>query len=262
MKAVRILLVAMVVALFAIPVVHSDAQEAPADPTDTVLAILSPLASPVCGLAGTSTLLVPIVSGLISSSLPSGVPSVGDLLLNSIGPVFVVCGELPSSAGTRCQLDDQISGLLPIEVSSLTGPLPALLGNLIDALNAAMSALGLPPQTALQEALVCTVNQGPGVTEAPGGDAPVEPPPPIEDLPVAAPSFTPVAGSPLPALPTPTAQPAAPRTAPQELIATVDRLVPGGIKVLQIVAISLLGLTLLSGWVGSWMESRRTGTPS
>lgn len=258
-RAVRLVLAAVVVAVFALPMATSDAQEAPADPADAVLAIVSPIASPVCGLTGTSTLLVPVVSGLITPSLPPGSPSVGDLLLNALGPVFVVCGELPAAPGTRCLIDDQIAGLVPIEVSSITGPLPALLGNLLDALGAALAALGLPPQTALEEALQCSVREGPGVIDAPGGDAPVEAPPAggIDDPGFASPSFSPVGAAPLPSL-TPSSAPAPRATSgPEQLVATVDRLVPGGVKALQVIATGLLGLTLLSGWAGSWVESRR-----
>lgn len=261
-RTIRAALVVAVVALFALPMARSDAQETPPPAADPVLAILSPLASPVCAVAGMSTLLVPIVSGLVTSSLPAGTPSVGDLILNSLGPVFVVCGELPASPGTRCLLDDQITGLVPVEVSNTTGPLPSVIGALVDALKATLSALGLPPAAALDQALVCSVREGTGVTDAPPGDAPVEAPPVdvITDPGFDAPAFAPVGSAPLPSLSPSTTQPPRATNGPQQLVATVDRLVPGGIKVLQVIAVGLLGLTLLSGWAGSWMETRRQGS--
>jgi hypothetical protein len=261
MKLVRVGLIGALVIACALPAVPASAQEAlPEDPATEVLAILSPVVAPACALSGTSTLLVPIVSGLVAPYLPAEIPSVGDLLLNSIGPLFVVCGALPAPPGSRCQIDDQIAGLLPVEVSSLTGPTPGFLGNLIDTLDQLLKVVGLEPLAAVRDALVCTVNQGAGVTDAPAAEAPPEEAPPVEDL-VIDESFAPIDVA-LPSLApsiTPSAAPVA-RSAPQQLVATVDRSLPGGLKGLQIATAALLALTLLAGWGGAWRESRRGGS--
>src|SRR3546814_3416014 len=80
-----------------------------------------------CAASGTTTLLVPVLGGVIEGELGLDGTSIRNLLLDSLGPVFIVCGVLPASPGTRCQLDDQIAGLLPAEVTSLGLP-PTIVG--------------------------------------------------------------------------------------------------------------------------------------
>jgi hypothetical protein len=256
-RFLRVGLLAALLGALALPVVRSGAQEAPADPANDVLAIVSPVVAPACALSGSATLLVPIVSGVITPSLPTGVPSVADVLLNTIGPVFVVCGELPAAPGTRCQLDDQISGMVPAEISSLTGPTPGVVGNTLDSLDALFKALQLPPAAALDEALVCTINDGPGITEAPPGESEPVAAPPVDDSSLT--SVIPSLGGSFvaaPAVAGPTASAPA-QGAPSQLIATVERSVPGGLKALQIAAAALLAVVLLGGWAGSWLDARR-----
>src|SRR3546814_3117253 len=121
-----------------------DAQELPPLPEEgaPVYAILSPIVAPACAASGTTTLLVPVLGGVIEGELGLDGTSIRNLLLDSLGPVFIVCGVLPASPGTRCQLDDQIAGLLPAEVTSLGLP-PTIVGGVVDALSAVMSLTGL-----------------------------------------------------------------------------------------------------------------------
>src|SRR3546814_16868539 len=80
-----------------------------------------------------------------------------------------VCSSdlLPASPGTRCQLDDQIAGLLPAEVTSLGLP-PTIVGGVVDALSAVMSLTGLDAVAAsLTPALECSIAEPPGATAAP-----------------------------------------------------------------------------------------------
>ena len=154
----------------------SAAQTAPTDPTTTeVLAIVAPVASPACSASGLATLLVPIVGGLANQQLGDNFPSVADLILNALGPVYIACGTLPAAPGTRCQIDDQIAELVPTQISSVTGPTPGLLGDVTDALNAALKVLGLQPADALQKALVCEIPAGASAVDAPPAPAPLAP---------------------------------------------------------------------------------------
>ena len=76
------------------------ADSSPPGGTAEVLAIVSPIVYPVCSASGLSTLLVPVVGGLLENDfhLPPSV-SISDVILNALGPVFVVCGDLPAPAG-------------------------------------------------------------------------------------------------------------------------------------------------------------------
>jgi len=59
-----------------------------------------PAGLPACAAAGSATLLVPIVGGLAGTTLGVGDSvNVADLVLDVIGPLYVVCGTLPGSAG-------------------------------------------------------------------------------------------------------------------------------------------------------------------
>jgi hypothetical protein len=110
---------------------------------------------------------------------------------------------------------------------------------------------------------VCTVDKGPGVTQAPGADAPADAPVELADPGLGA-ADAPV-GSDLPALGTSSlepAQPGQPTSAPAQLVATVERSVPGGVRALQVITISLFLLVLAGGWVGSWRERRRHAAAS
>src|SRR3546814_13165072 len=82
-----------------------DAQELPPLPEEgaPVYAILSPIVAPACAASGTTTLLVPVLGGVIEGELGLDGTSIRNLLLDSLGPVFIVCGVLPASPGTRPQ---------------------------------------------------------------------------------------------------------------------------------------------------------------
>jgi hypothetical protein len=217
-------------------------------PTDPIYAILSPTALPACQLAGTATLLVPIVGGLVESKLQLPTDAkVADLILQSLGPVYVVCGSLPAPKGSRCELDDQIAGLLPSQLD-VVQPTPSLLGSVTDAVNAGLKALGLEPLDAFKSALQCTVRAGSAVTPAP----PELPPPP------AAPQFfdpgtgevTPFFGAvdtPLPSLREVLQTPGS-----TSRIASVVRLpVPGWVEAMRGAVVVLLATFLGLSWARS-----------
>lgn len=237
------------------------AQEVPPLPEEgrPVYAVVSPVANPVCQASGTATLLVPIVGGLVGQNLGTGdsVP-IGDLILDGLGPVFIVCGSLPPAPGSRCQLDDQIAGLLPDDVTSL-GPPPAPLGNAIDAVGAVLSAAGVDSADAggLGPALQCRIGGPAGAPSAP----PAPPSLPLmPSLSAALPSVPVAAGtSPLPALvgpaPAPavaaTPTPATPASAPQLALDLIRRVVPGWLEAAQLLLAGFLLLFLTSSWTTS-----------
>lgn len=256
-------LVAAGVVLAALAVMPAaSAQELPPLPEEgaPVYAIVSPVANPVCQASGSATLLVPILGGLVGQNLGTGDLPIGDLVLDSLGPVFIVCGSLPPSPGSRCQLDDQIAGVLPDQLTSVLPP-PAILGNVVDAVGAALDPLGLSDATAsLTPALQCSIA---GPSEAVG--APPAPP----TLPLAPPSLpgsAPLAlptmggGAALPALGSPAAAPGGvapatttPASAPQAVLDLITRVVPGWLQLLQL----LLGGVLLAFLASSWTTSLR-----
>ncbi|HVX16523.1 MAG TPA: hypothetical protein VHA73_00695 [Acidimicrobiales bacterium] len=248
----------------------SVAQTKQPDPTTEVLAVVSPIASPVCSTSGTATLLVPIVGGLVNQNLPKSVPSIADLILNALGPVYIACGRLPAAPGTRCQLDDQIAGLVPEQLSSTTGPTPGLLGDLLDSLDAGLKLLGVAPSAALQKALVCEVPAGAAVVTAPAAPpaaAPAAETPATPDTAMAAlpadagggytPTPTADASTPI-AAPAPNSAAAAQQTtAAPTLIDQIAHRVPGGVRTLQGMLGIALALFLASSWTSSWQELRR-----
>lgn len=269
-----LLLAALVALLLTGLSAPADAQEELAeDPAREVLAVLSPVVSPACAASGAATLLVPVVSGLVSDQIGEMPIPVSELLLDALGPVFVVCAELPASPGTQCQLDAQIAGIWPQEVGQFLSP-PNLLGNLVDTLAAALSALGLPAQTALEDALVCAVpastsDDTPPPTPPPVPEPvdldPVEPPADLGE--VAAPptgsSFDPPSlGAPAAVstpgatnAPTTTEAPSTPVPQPT-VLASIAHRVPGGLLGLQVAAAVALALFLGSSWATSLRLAR------
>jgi hypothetical protein len=227
-----------------------------------VLAILSPIAAPACTTAGTATLLVPIVGGLVQSQLALGKSvDIGDVILDALGPVYVVCGTLPAAPGTRCQLDDQIAGLLPSQISSVTGPAPALVGALLDVLGAALEPLGLTAADALKPALQCDIRAPGGAAQAPpGADAPVAlPPVPGVDTITPPPAILPApAGLDGVLGPTTNVEGAAPaRVAPTETVVDLVRhVVPDWVHALQLLAAAVVVLFLAGSWVVSARAAR------
>lgn len=236
-------------------------QEAPAP--DPILAIVSPIAAPVCTTAGTATLLVPILGGLVETNLGlDGTISVADVILDSLGPIYVVCGSLPASPGTRCQLDDQIAALVPAEATEVIGPPPPLLGNLVDALAATFRFLGLDAITAaLTPALQCDVRAPEEAAEAPAGAEP----PALPEVPgvatVAPPAVAPDVQLPTPLPPAISTPPAAPvaggGATPQTLVDVVSRSTPGWVTSAQGLVGGLLVLFLAGSWATSIRVARR-----
>jgi hypothetical protein len=226
------------------------------DPSTPILAIVSPLALPACSAAGSATLLVPIVGGLVGSTLGVGDSvNVADLVLTGIGPLFVVCGTLPSSPGTHCSLDANIAALWPAQLSGFGVVAPAVVGDVVDAVDAILALAGQPPAPQVVQALQCEVPDAAGAITAPAA------PPPAGDLPL---PFAPVdsvgglappetVGLPslsvgVPSTPTP------PVEVPVvgALVSTIDEHVPGGVHALQVIAAVLLALCLLRSWYTSW----------
>lgn len=262
--------VAAALVVTALPV-RAGAQQGPSDdPAREVLAVVSPIASPACQVAGATTLLVPVVSGLVAEQVGEVPVPIDELLLDALSPVFVVCAELPAAPGSRCQIDDQIAGLWPAEVGQFLSS-PNLVGNLVDALSAALDLLGLPTQGAVHEALVCAVPESTADSTPPPTPPPAPPPavdPPVEaaapspSAPVAAPAAggglaTPPLDAPA-AAPTPAVtQPAPPAPTPPAVLASISRRVPGGLLGLQLAAVLLLALFLGSSWATSLRLSRR-----
>jgi hypothetical protein len=250
------------------------ARAAPSDdPSRAVLAIVSPIAAPACAEAGSATLLVPIVGGLVDSKLGTGnVVSVGDVLLDSLGPVYIVCGTLPAAPGTRCQLDDQIAGVLaqalPATAQQAVAS-PVLVGAVIDSLAAALHLLGLPPLDALSPALQCNIAAAPKAAEAPpapkvdaaptAGGPPVESPsavPPLPDGGAAAPVV------PMPAALSSTAslartQGRATEGPTQTIVNLVSHHVPGWLLSLQMAVAAFLAAFLVGSWLTAARAARR-----
>lgn len=237
---------------------------------DPVLAIVSPVVNPVCELSGSATLLVPVLSGLLSDNLDLGdTVSLGDVILDALGPVYMVCGSLPASPNSTCELDRQIASALPEEVTSLGLP-PTLLGDLADLLDALLDLLGLVDLgLSVAPVLQCTIREAPGAAEPPA-----LPPAPASPAPPAGPSAPstpgPVAPAPsvgvppaMPALEQPAIQPARPAAPAQpqpQPVATVSsvadairRVVPGWLQVIQI----LLAAALVAFLGMSWATSAR-----
>ena len=239
--------------------IAAEGQEAPAP--DPVLAIISPIAAPACTTAGTATLLVPVVGGLVESNTGlGGTIDVGDVLLDALGPIYIVCGNLPAAPGSRCQLDDQIAGLMPPEVTETLGPFPPpLLGGLFDTLVATLNVLGLDAADALKPALQCDIRKPEDATGAPSAAPELPAVPGIEAI--APPVLAPVAGS-LGDLLAPATDvvPETPVAVPTRTLVDLARYaVPGWIQVLQI-ALAVLVLLFLSGsWVTSIRAARERG---
>lgn len=246
----------------------ASSQEVPPLPPEgaPVYAIVSPVANPVCQASGSATLLVPILGGLAGQSLGTGELPISDLILDSLGPVFIVCGSLPPSPGSRCQLDDQIAGVLPDQLTSVLPP-PAIVGNVVDAVGAVLDPLGARDATAsLSPALQCSIA---GPSEAVGAPpAPPTLPAVLPSLATSAPMALPtvgggaplpaVTGSPVPAssLTTPTVA-MTPASAPEAVLDLVRRVIPGWLQLLQL----LLGGFLVAFLAVSWATSlgiRRT----
>lgn len=224
--------VAAALVVTALPV-RAGAQQGPSDdPAREVLAVVSPIASPACQVAGATTLLVPVVSGLVAEQVGEVPVPIDELLLDALSPVFVVCAELPAAPGSRCQIDDQIATLWPAEAGQFLSS-PNLVGNLVDALSAALDLLGLPTQGAVHEALVCAVPESTADSTPPPLDAP--------------------AAAPTPAV----TQPAPPAPTPPAVLASISRRVPGGLLGLQLAAAVLLALFLGPSWATSLRLSRR-----
>jgi hypothetical protein len=232
------------------------AATAQAEPTDDVLAILSPLAAPACSAVGSTTFLVPVVGGLATDQLAIEGLDVGDTLLDVLGPLFVVCGSLPGARGTRCELDAQIAGIYPAELKTLL-PSPTILGGVVEGLNKLLETLGLPPDPlALSSAFKCAVPAGaeaPVAPAAPG--APVVDPPAISGFPGPLPPGSPST--------LPLTEPAAPGStsagtpARTSLISRVVRNVPGYFVTLQLILVTLLMLYLAASWLTSARILRR-----
>lgn len=237
----------------------SPTQTAP-DPATPILAIVSPLASPACLAAGSATLLVPILGGLVGDTLGiSGSVNVADLVLDVIGPLYVVCGTLPASPGTRCALDANIAGLWPAELTGFGVSAPIVVGNVIDTLTAVLALLGLPPSVPVAQALQCDVAKVGANPEVP----PATPPPtgvvtvpgaPGGDL-----GLPPAVAASLPLLLTSPAEaaPAPPRVpVGGSLASTLDEQLPGGLHALQVVVAVALLATLSRCWWSSWRLAR------
>jgi hypothetical protein len=254
-----VLLAVPVAALLAILLIPAPAERATAQeaPANEVLAIVSPLAAPACSASGSTTLLVPILASSVGDQI--GVPGhvITDVVLNSLGPLFVVCASLPEGKGSRCELDDQFVGAWPAELSSLLA-FPLIVGPVVDATEAALKALGLPADPlGLGRALMCSVPTS-------GGTIPVAPPAPGAP---GAPGSGFGAGGPV-AGTAGTTPSEAPRAAvapgdstPGRSILSVVRSivpyrVPGGLHALQVGLAILLGSLLVGGWAASARGAR------
>jgi hypothetical protein len=234
-----------------------------------ILALVSPIAAPECQAAGSATLLVPIVGGLVADKLGIKNISIGNLLLEALGPVYVVCGDLPSTPNTQCSLDDSIEAVWPASIAAELPP-PNVVGALVNEVAAALKTLGLPPQDALANALKCHI-----VTSGVTPTAPVAPPslPPASiPTPVGLPSTSTVmplsssglGGPPLTSALSPTTTTTVPKTAPaeaksagpQELLTYFEPKVPAIVAAIQLLLAALLFVFLVGSWVGS-LRSRR-----
>lgn len=268
-KLAAIALLVGAVVLVNVPISGAVPKQELPEEADPILAIVSPFAVSVCAASGAATLLVPILGPVAQDQLGLGdTVSVGDLILDGLGPVFIVCGSLPANPGRRCQLDHDLAVLWPAELTTAM-PAPAPLGATVDALEAGLAALGLPPEAALQDALECDVP--PSATAPEPGAAPpprppalaigaAPPPRPTLDAPSAPrPSPLPSARE-IPQAPS-AAAPAAPAPAEQErtVLELASRHVPGGILALQLLVAALLALFLGGSWLSSWRLTPRTG---
>lgn len=252
---------ALGVASLTVPVAH--AQED--DPTRKVLAVVSPLAASACSTSGTATLLVPILGGVVGDELGVGDNlSVGDLLLDSLGPVFVVCGTLPAPKGMKCALVDQqiIAALWVPQVAGLAKP-PTPLGNGVESLDnlvgfaglSAVDLLGKPLQCSLPEAAVAppappapppsmTNTSSPLMPAGSGGGG-------LSQVPSAA-GTAPTVESPSSSLTTPGSATSTPLTA----VDVIRRTVSGPIALLQLIVALALIAFLTRSWLTSWKLSR------
>jgi hypothetical protein len=236
-------------------------RQAPDDPTTPILAIVSPIAAPACAAAGAGTLLIPILGGLVADNLGVGDSvDVADLVLDVLGPLYVVCGTLPESPGSRCALDANLAGIWPADVSGFGLSAPVVAGNVVDALGALLDILGLPPVTAVTQALACDVADAELAPEAA---------PPADPAPLTAPVGSEGAGPGSPPAATSLARPpAAGETRPpiggaarapaRSITSVVDDTVPGGLLALQLAVAAALLLCLSGSWFTSWRLGRRS----
>jgi hypothetical protein len=261
-RAVNLTACGLLAALVGLGAIGSPVRSAAQEPSpDPVLAIVSPIASPACYATGTATLLVPIVGGLIAERAGQEPISVADVVLDSLGPAFVVCAELPEAPGSRCQLDDQIAGFWPQQVGGFISP-PGVLGNTADGVAAALVAAGLPPQTALEEALVCSVPEH--VVDSTPPPPPAPPAPSLSSSVLGSPTSgvalgaaplgpgrltTPALGNPSPGA-TSTEAPSE-GVSPPRVLAAITSRVPGGLVGLQIATALLLAVFLSGSWATS-----------
>lgn len=256
--ALALITIVATLALGGAPSAATTAADQPPAPTAPVTAIVSPLASPSCQASGSATLLVPILSGAVTEKVP--IPqavSISDIVLTALGPIFIVCGDLPAAPGSRCNLDNQIAGVWPAQIGTVY-PSPNLAGDVVDSADALKTALGLPPDAATPTVVQC---------EIPGAAQPVQAPaapPAAPATPLVAPgiptpgSRTGSAGNASPSAPSATAAPT-PRAVSSrvaQLATSLARRVPGGLLLLQLLAAALLALVLVSSWLTSWRVAR------
>ena len=246
----------------------------PPNPTTEILAVVSPIASPVCGASGTATLLVPIVSGVLQADL--GLPksvSIGSVVLNALGPVYVVCGDLPGSSGTQCSLDDEIAGVWPASLPPDGLTPPALVGDLVDSIDNGLKVLGLAPSAALAAALRCQVRAGSTAPRAPGAPAPPpsastspsDAPPSAGGLPTSAlaepvPSATALSNQATAASGSPAASVSPAPAGTEQLVGFLRHHVPSWLLALQLIAGIVLALFLGGSWLTSARVARNSGT--
>jgi hypothetical protein len=248
----------------------------PPKPAEEILAIVSPIASPACGASGTATLLVPIVGGVLQTDL--GLPKsvdVGNLLLDALGPVYVVCGDLPSPTNTHCSLDNQIAGVWPTSLPPEGLVPPAPVGDLVDSITNALRLLDLSPAAALESALQCQVKGGTAAPKPP--DAHVLPPSSASAVqqPPSGPGLSPLStlAAPFPStaalptqeplgLPRSPAAAATPPAAGEQLVSSLRHRVPSWLLILQVLAVMVLALVLAGSWLTSARAARGGATPT
>jgi hypothetical protein len=264
-------LLAGAVSLWWMPVHVHPYEEVPEPPSESepVLAVVSPLVFPVCAVSGTASLLVPILGGAAGEAAGVDLPvRIDDAVLGALGPVYLACGTLPPAPGTSCQLDADL-GIVWSGAGEPGGPLPPVVGGVVDSSEAAAAAVGLPPGP-LSEALECAV---PASAPAP---APPSAPPPepavgavgsggperSASAPAAAPSGA-TASSPNGPGRTisgvvPPELAAAPPTAPGVPAAQVVSALrsPSGLGPLQLLLALALGTFLAGSWIISFRELR------
>lgn len=209
MRAVRLLLVALLAAI-ALSFGHTAAaQEAPVpNPLDQVplgelapvFELVGPAVSPVCGGVGLVVFLSPPVL--------SGLGELGSLVLPLLGPVLTLCGAVPTTSTQdrwTCALDDESQVILAQLLIPLAGIGPVVdvrpAGIPLDQLQVIADAL--PPEFGLQQLLTQTAT----VLQCRQGTA--EEPAPSTTVPLAdVPTTTP------PELPTPVVIPVSEVLAP------------------------------------------------